>query len=407
MLWLTSVVIGRVLVEPGLPPPDVADEAVLFVKRRNVVVGENCPPGDAGVDAGSLDAMLPDAALLDAALPDAASGDGGLGDGGVSDTGLDGGTGCTTTLPDAVSMIVRPRVTTTTAGARFAIFYVTPARPFVGTTTDVFYQLADLTAPLIRHETVEIEDRRLACEDGCGGGPYGGCDYSYDGGDYWEPPGAGSGDFGDGGLVVEMAGPYQFIRAQPTDASELAGWLDQLGYDYTQADLDAVAPYVALGWHVTAVRIAIEKASDANLVPISLTWAGTEIRIPAALGRATGIGTWPLTVYIAAEGRYELPNANVPYAMRTSFSNMGFLTQNQIKIDQDKPPSADPIAVKVTDVEYHFTKVETDYVHVPPRCDDGGCCRDCNARPNVRLDWGILALVVAFVVGRKRRRRRA
>lgn len=80
MSWLTAVVIGRVLAEPGLPPPDVSDDAVLLIQRRDAIV--ECPTGDAGVggdaavDApladGGFDAPPPDAAITDAGTtPDA------------------------------------------------------------------------------------------------------------------------------------------------------------------------------------------------------------------------------------------------------------------------------------------------------------------------------------------------
>lgn len=413
MLWLSAVVMGRLVTESGTPPPDVIDEAVLFVKRHNVVVGPGCPGGDAGVDGGLGDGGVPPDALTDGGVADAS--DGGMSDGGVGDGGVPGGGECTSIPGDAITMIVRPRVTTTVDGSRFAVLYVTPARPVVETTSDVFTQLGYITEPIIEHKTVEVEDPALGkqCEPcGCGGGgDYGGggCEGGYGGGDYWNPPGLGDAGYGDGGLVVETTGPYQFVRAQPADAAQLASWLDQLGYAYTQDDLDAVAPYIALGYHVVAVRVAITSSSDANLVPISITWPGSEIRIPAALNRATGIGPWPLTVYIAAETRYEFAGASVPYAMRTSGADMAFVTKNQIRVYLDKPPSADPIAAQASYVEYHETKVETEYVHVPVSvqcdCDDGGCCRNCNTRSKARMDWVVLATCVAFVLRRRRRPR--
>ncbi|HEY5922640.1 MAG TPA: hypothetical protein VIV11_13255, partial [Kofleriaceae bacterium] len=81
MSWLTAVVIGRILAESGTPAPDVSDQALLLIKRHNVVVG--CSPGDAG--------MVGDAAI-DASFADAGPGDAGVdaspGDAGVADAGM-------------------------------------------------------------------------------------------------------------------------------------------------------------------------------------------------------------------------------------------------------------------------------------------------------------------------------
>lgn len=408
VFWLATVVIGRVLAEQGAPPPDVTDDRLLLIKRHDVVIG--CTPGDAGV---MDDAAIDDAADAPADAADAGVADGGLADGGLADAGMpDAGT-CTTIPGDAITMIVQPHVSASVDGTRFAVLLVTPARPVVELQSQVFEPLEQLTAPLIETQTVEVPDESLGtrCADveACGGGG-GGCDGDWGGGS-WSPPGLGDADLGDGGLVEETLGPYQFVRAQPADAAELAGWLDRLGYAYMPEDLDAVAPYIELGYHVVAIRVAFEDAETIRLMPIALTWPGSELRVPAALGRASGVGPGKLTVYIAGEQKYVLPGAEVPFAGYTNYADMTFLTRNEIVLDQNQPPSADPVAVHLDNLSHHDVEVVTEYVHVPVEVecsdDDGGCCNDCNAKPRARHDLAVLVAAIALTLRRRRPRPRA
>jgi hypothetical protein len=115
-----------------------------------------------------------------------------------------------------------------------------------------------------------------------------------------------------------------------------------------------------------------------------------------------------LDVYIAGDGRYELPGAEVTFAMRTSSSDAGFLTRNVVVLDPDGSIDDDPVAMRVGgDPEYQPVHVEQEYVRVPVRdCSSDtrvGCCRDCNA-PGIRGDIGVLGLVVLGLMLRKRRR---
>lgn len=410
MLWASVVVIGRILAESGSPPPDVHDPALLLIKRKDVVVG--CTPGDAGmggdaaIDAG--DAGPPDAGPTDAGVTDAGTGDGGLDDAGI-DGGMPDAGSCTMIPGDAVTMVLQPHVTASTDGTRFAVLLVTPERPIVELTSHVFGTLARVTKPRIEHRTVEVPDPSLGkvcssgCEsnnDGCGSWPE---DNS------WDPPGIGDAGLGDGGLVEEMIGPYQFVRAQPMDAAELAGWLDQLGYAYMPEDLDAVAPYIALGYHVVAMRIALDEPINGSLVPVALTWPGSELRVPAALGHgAVAPGT--LTVYIAAEDKYALPGAKIRFAGRTSAGGAGYLTRNEITLDQNKPPEQDPIAHLSVDGDFQEVEVITKEVRVPVEvpCEDegGGCCSDCSTKQRPRFDWGVIVVAVVLVLRRRRPSRR-
>ncbi|HEX5060225.1 MAG TPA: DUF2330 domain-containing protein [Kofleriaceae bacterium] len=412
MSWLTVIVLGRILAESGSPPPDVDDQTILLIKRKDVMVG--CSPGDAGVDMDAAsDAPDGDAAIGDAALDDAGVSDAGIGDAGVDDAGVDAST-CTMISGDAVTLVVQPHVSTSADGTRFAVLLVTPDRPIVELAGDVFSSLAQTTAPRIDIHTVEVPDPALGqqCatyESGCGGGESDGCGGDFgDDGSSWTPPKIGDAGLGDGGLVQEMIGPYQFVRAQPTSAMELAGWLDQFGYAYMQKDLDAVAPYIALGYHVVAIRVSLDHPLTAPMIPISLTWAGSELRVPAALG-AGAVGTGTLTVYIAAEGKYQFPNATIRFARQTSAGGAGYLTRNQITLDQNLPPEQDPIAYRVTNSDFQEVTTQTEYVHVPVDVDcsqqeeRGGCCNECNAKPRNRLDLLTIVVAVAFVLRRRRR----
>lgn len=398
MFWATAVVIGRILAESGSPPPEVEDQALLFIKRQDVTVG--CTPGDAGPsDDAAIDAPG------DADTGDA--NDGGLADAGVDDAGVpDAGT-CTS-IHDAITMVVQPHVSTTADGTRFAILLVTPERPVVELSANVFHDLAVATAPRVEIETIEVPDKSLGTKCatysvGCGGG----YSHSVDAGTTWYPPSFGDAGLGDGGLVEETIGPYQFVRTQPTSSSELATWLDELGYAYMPADLDAVAPYIALGWHVVAIRVSLDHPQTAAMTSVALTWQGTEIRVPAALGRgAVSPGT--LTVYVAADGRYDFAAANVSFAGYTSDYSVSYLTRSELTLDQNAPPTKDPIA-SGTYGDYWPVTVIKQEVHVPVtvECDRGGFCRngcgECNAKPQTRFDLLSIVLAIGFVLRRRRR----
>jgi hypothetical protein len=398
VFWAPVIVLGRILAEVGSPPPDVDDDKLLLIKRHDVVIG--CTAGDAGT-------------IGDAAI-DADPGDGGIDDGGIDDAGVpDAGTtdaGACETIPgDAITMIVQPHVTIGADGSRFAVLLVTPQRPVLELQSHVFEPLAAITAPITHINRIEVPDQSLGrvCESWGGGGGCGGGDWGGGGGGDHPPP-LGDASLGDGAIIEETLGPYQFVRAQPTSSQELAGWLDQLGYEYMPADLDAVAPYIALGYHVVAIRVSTDTTMTTNLVPVALTWPGSELRVPAALGRGNPYPS-VFTVYIAAERKYVLPGAKIRFAKPTNSSGTTYLTRNELLLDQNQPVSSDPIAVHLDDYYVQESNVVDEYVHVPVEvpCDDedegGGCCTNCNAHAHTRFDWGVLALAVVFMLRRRRR----
>jgi hypothetical protein len=218
VIWAPVIVLGRILAEPGSVTPDVDDDKLLLIKRQDVVIG--CTGGDAGIGDAGMDAM-PDA------TPDAAAPDAGTTDAGVSDAGIPDAAVCEMIPGDAVTMIVQPHVSISSDGSRFAVLLVTPQRPLVEIKSNVFEPLAAITAPVTRTERVEVPDRRAGtvCESWGGGG--GGCGGDWGGGGGggggYTPPPIGDASLGDGAVIEETLGPYQFVRAQPTRKSSRAG----------------------------------------------------------------------------------------------------------------------------------------------------------------------------------------
>jgi hypothetical protein len=402
--WQLVAVIARVLADQGFELPEVNDDEVLLIKRHDVAVG--CSPGDAGMpDAGMSDSGVIDAAT-DAGADADAGVDAGVGDAGVGDAGVgDAGTGCTMIPGDAVTMVVQPHFTTATMPSRFAMLYVTPSRPVVEVTYDPFSPLRSLTAPEHVVEEVEVPDPAYGREcrgyEGCGGGNDDGCS-SYDPSPTWTPPGYGGSDHTDGGVVVEMVGPYQVLRVHPTDRDELTRWLDQVGFEYDGADVDALAAYIARDYHVVAVRVA-PTVPDASLQGLAITWAGSNLAIPAALNAVSST----LTVYISADGTYAFPGAQIRFSDTTGST---YVTRNELHLTRSTSPDQDPIAVRQPqDLHFHEVIRETVEVHVPvqvdcdePAHEDRGCCSDCNTHRRVRLDMIVLALAVMFVIRRRR-----
>lgn len=388
-----AAAICREVYQAGTPPPVMQPtQAVLIAKRTHVVVGASCPPADAGVP------------------PDAR-----IGDAGVADAGGPGDAGCTPTYGDVVSMVVQPRFEIGTDGASFALLMVTPGPPVIAAeNAQLFAQLAELTAPRVDVQQVYVEDERLGyqCNDpkfssatneggGCGGGA------SWGHGDSYRD--ASFGSTGDGAVAIETIGAYEVIRVAATDRASLAGWLDTYGYVYKSDDLDAVEPYMALGWTVIAVRVALDHAHDGGLEPLSFTWTGTDVRLPLGISTRPSPLHYALTVFLSAEGRYELGGGRVSYARSTaSPAGIGtsFLTRLELDVDPSKPAADDPVAHHVEDVEQQDSVTVTQEVHIPSskcphssRSNSAGCC-ESSAGPPSSFAW--LAGVLALVLRRRR-----
>jgi hypothetical protein len=411
-----TLALARVLAEANSPAPVLSDEAILILKRTDIRVGNGCTGPDAGVGDGGLSDGASDGPS-DAGFDGGVDGgvdDGGVDDGGVDDAG-DGAVGdpCEEIPGDAITLVMKPYFSQLTTGTRFALLMVTPSRPVVETTAhDIFTQLAEATKPIIKTVEVEVEDPALGrtCgryDAGCGGGPV----YTYP--SDWDPPSFGDGGIGDfdGGYSVDQIGPYEVLRANPTTTTELREWLVDLNYVVMPDDIAAVAPYIAKGYTIVALRVALDETPEGQLAPIALTWAGSEIRLPAALGT---IGGFPTTVYIAAQARYDLPGARVPFANYLNYVDTGFLTRNEYTFDPTV--HEDPVAIE--NVSFNPVKQEiytqTVEVRVPVVELDCGCgetsggdgCSQCAAPGSPRPDWAIVLGAIVFTMVPRRRRRR-
>jgi hypothetical protein len=420
-----AVAQGRILIETASQPPDLyPEQAVLYVKRVDAVVGD-CeePAADAGTDSGSeTETETETDAETDAGTdPDAGAGpdpDSGTGTGRDPDAGTDAGTGCTVIPGPAITMVVQPRFTTGPDGARFALLLATPAPPLYSVEPAyLFDQLADITAPRIEHVRVEVEDpavgHRCSNATGCGApaSEPQGCGAGYSDDPYWDPPSVPDGGFGDGGVDVIPVGEYEVLRIPATDATSLAAWLDTFDYAYTTADIAAIEPYLTRGDTITAVRVAIDGPEDGALRPLALTWPGTDVHPPLTLARPPAGSFAELTVYISAEGRYQLPDARIAFAARTSASDAPFLTRNDLVIGADRTIERDPLATRITgDPELIPVTTVEDIVRIPVEveCDsdrDHGCCSDCNASGRTRIRWDAVFITLSAVFALRRRRK--
>ena len=188
---------------------------------------------------------------------------------------------------------------------------------------------------------------------------------------------------------LESVGPYDILRAHPTNRTELAQWLDQYSFTYATEDLDALAPYMLMGYTVVAARVKLEHSGNVALKPLALSWPGSEIRVPVALSAARDQGA-VLTVYIAADGTYQFPSGTIRFSGPTSVMPYAYVTRSDLWINTMYPVD-DPVAVHTTDENYQ--EIEDSYVDVKEPlvvdCEDHndfGCCGDCNARHSVRPD---------------------
>lgn len=390
---------------PAIDP----EQEVLFVERTNWPIGLDCsaPPAP---DAGpSDDAGTPDAGVPDAGTDDAGAGDG---DGGTPDAGPS----CATIYGDAITMVVQPRFFAGEGGSHFALLMVTPAAPVVElAAANTFDRLRAGTVAIETTTTTYVEDSSLGyqCHDpafsggGCGGSSY--SDYPSPQDPVWPTDARPPGDETE----LQTVGPYDVATLAATDTAALAAWLDTNGFEYGSADLEAVRPYMELGWRVIAVRVHQETAVDSGaLQPLSFTYPGSEMRLPLGISRQAGGGQLVLSVYIAAAGRYDLPEAYVPYAKRTSLGGTAFLTRNDLFADLSRGPDLDPIATRVPgDPQFHQENLREIEVripssHCPPRDrdEDPICgCRTGGPR-GLPDDLGMLLLFGLCVALLRRRR---
>jgi Uncharacterized protein conserved in bacteria (DUF2330) len=420
-----AAAICREVTEKGSSPPAIMpDQEILVLKRSGVPVGCESGP-DGAPDGAPTDAAPGDAAPDDAGTDAAAdaSPDGGL-DAGLDaglDGGLDAGDGCEPRLGDTVSWVVQPRFALGPDGSRFALLMVTPGVPVVETAPEsTFEDLARTTAPLEVVEERYIEDARLGyqCQDPKFGGSQTGCgSFAVTGSDGWTPPdpsGETATDAGtpDGYIRVQTVGSYQVAVLNARDGDELAEWLDRADYEHDDDDIAALRPYLEAGWTVSAVRVTADKSvTDGGLEPLSFTFEGTDMRLPLGIARQPAGGYALLRIYIAAEGRYEVPGADLFYADRVPDQASTFLTASLLEIDLARTADDDPVAERAAaDTTFRKEyKIERE-IRIPssecPSDDDGACDCGVGGNPAGQLGTLLLAAACAAVVLRRRRRAR-
>jgi MYXO-CTERM domain-containing protein len=390
-----SAAICRIVGEAGKPPPVIQPkQSVLFIKRTDVEVACDEPGSDAGADAAGADAGA------DAGAADAGPGEP------IEPFECQ-------VIPEAITMVVQPRFTTRSDGAAFALLMVTPAPAHIQLERDsIFTDLAEATAPEVEVKEIEVEDERLGyqCDD-----PY----FKNGGGCGWDPgpSGGGGGNFDspDGPEyhdpetdTVETVGPYAVARITATTAGELAESLTALGYIFVQADIDAIAPYLELGFQAVAVRIdTTAELIGAGLEPLSFTYPGTEMRLPLGISRQLVASQTSIALYTLAEGRYEFPGSTVSYAR---YNRGEFLTRSNLIATLDQGPEADPIAARVPgDPTFVDTVVVTQEIRIPssdcPRRErerESGC--GCNTSGGGNALLLLITLGLVGVLTRRRRR---
>ena len=432
-IWLVprdAGAICREVTETGSWPPAITpDQEILVIKRSGVPVGCEVPvpaadaggPGDAGPPPAGDGGAPPPAG--DAGAPR----DGGAADAGAPADGAapaDAGS-CQPRTGDTITWVVQPRFSVGPDGSRFALLMVTPRVPVVEVApASTFEDLARATAPLVTVEERYGEDASLGyqCEDPKYGG--GGCGYSTTSGGTgaWVPPdpsGDGAADAGnlDDYIPVQTVGSYQVVVLDATDADELDAWLTGADYAHGREDIDALRPYLELGWTVVAVRVSTQASFRAGgLEPLSFTFEGTDLRLPLGVARQPAGGQALLKIYVAAEGRYEVPGAALSFAGWTPDADRTFLTASTLEADLSLPADQDPVLARAAaDAPFQdeFTKVRE--IRIPssqcPRGgdDDGGdgaCDCGVGATGSTQLGSALMAIACAAVVLRRRRRPR-
>ena len=116
---------------------------------------------------------------------------------------------------------------------------------------------------------------------------------------------AGSDDTGPNPVeVVAIAevGPYDTVVLQADSSAALVVWLAENGYDVSPGFDAAIAPYLAAGQYVLALKL-LKDRDDGDLQPISLTYPGTSASIPIQLTAVAAVDNMPLEVYVFGDSR--------------------------------------------------------------------------------------------------------
>jgi len=107
-------------------------------------------------------------------------------------------------------------------------------------------------------------------------------------------------------LSRQTLGPFDVSNLAATDASALADWLNQNGYQLSPGLAQALQPYVAEGWFYVAVRLSPGSGTTLSgaLDPLQVTFASTSLVYPMRAS-ANARGPETVTVYVLANHRVQ------------------------------------------------------------------------------------------------------
>ncbi len=104
--------------------------------------------------------------------------------------------------------------------------------------------------------------------------------------------------------VVAQAevGPYETVTLKAETSAGLVTWLQENGFGVPATFDAAIAPYVASGQYVVALKLLKDK-STGDLQPLAMTYPGTVASIPIQLTSVAAAPGMPLEVYVLGESR--------------------------------------------------------------------------------------------------------
>lgn len=216
---------------------------------------------------------------------------------------------------------------------------------------------------------------------------------------------------GGGATVVDRVeiGPYDVAQLTGTDPAAVTTWLADNGFTMPDDLATALAPYLADGWLVVAVRLAPASGSLADgLPPMRLSFETDTPVYPMRLS-ATADFSQPLRLYVLADHRVDITNPaptggdpdltfagrvepNPKYPLLTeSLTGPRFLTRYDATFEPALITSDIQITPAANDKPYRAVVVVTEYV--------------TSSWPPLALPGAVLALlVIATVIAWRRRR---
>ncbi len=124
-----------------------------------------------------------------------------------------------------------------------------------------------------------------------------------------------------GGAVTVLGsrriGPFDVTRLVSADASALADWLGERGFPHPDGLDENLAPYVADGWEIVAIRLAAAEQGESltgNLQPLRLSFPSDTVVYPMRLSRSAKTPQ-SVDLYVLAEHRMD--PTTVPVAGET------------------------------------------------------------------------------------------